>query len=234
MYDLTASLSPRTPRSSDHPEVAFPPVRWFSRDGISTRRIEASLHSGTHIDAPALYHPTGASIDKIPLDRLTGSAVVVDVPSEEWFAITPELLDANVEPIQRDDIVILRTGWATKIEDEAKYILMAPGLTREGVDWLIRKKIKMVASDSPSPEHIFMRSAGWQKLRPDIFGDTKIDESVYPAHYGHKQLLANGICLLEGLGGDIAEVTETRLQIMALPMKYAGVEAAPARVVAWP
>lgn len=233
IYDLTATMSPRTPRSSDHPPVAFPPLRYYSRDGISTRTVSASLHAGTHLDAPSMYHPGGATVDQIPLDRLQGEAVIVDVPSENWFAITPDLLDQSPEPIRADDIVVLRTGWSAHTDDESRYILQSPGLTKAGVDWLIDRGIKLIASDSPSPEHVFMRSSGWRKLRPDLFGEVEIDPEWFPAHYGHMQFLGNGICLLEGLGGELGAVTGRRVELMALPMKYGHVEAAPARVVAW-
>jgi kynurenine formamidase len=169
----------------------------------------------------------------VALDRLRGEAVIVDIPSTDWFEVTPELLEDSPEPIRPGDIVVLRTGWSAHTGNESRYILQAPGLTKDGVDWLIDKGIKLIASDSPSPEHIFMRCGGWNKLRPDLFGDVTVDATKFPAHYGHKQFLGNGICLLEGLGGDIAQISERRVELMALPMKYAGVEAAPARVVAW-
>ena len=60
--DLSQSMSPATPRSSDHIEVAFPVARWRSRNGIKTRNVQASLHSGIHVDAPCMYDPYGRAI----------------------------------------------------------------------------------------------------------------------------------------------------------------------------
>lgn len=232
LYDLSAALSPKTPRSADHPEVRFEAIRWYSRDGAHTSTVHASVHAGTHIDAPALYFPTGATIDEVGLDRLTGSAAMVHLAKKEWEEITvADITEANPH-IRQGDIVVLHTGWHREAVDEERYILKAPGLGKNAIDWLIDKGVKLICSDSPSPEHIYMRAGGWRKRRPDIFGDVAFSERDFPPHYGHRSFLAAGICLLEGLGGEIDDLTQQRVELIAMPVKYKGVEAAPATVVA--
>ncbi len=231
VYDLTQPLSPRTPRSSDHPEVRFENLRWYSRNGVHTSTAYMSVHVGTHVDAPLLYFPDGPSIDQIPLDKLCGTAVFVDVRKDDWGEIGPADLEGSPEKIREGDIVVLRTGWHRHYGNEERYILKAPGLTKDGFDWLVAKKIRLIASDSPSPEHIFMRSRQWRELRPDIFGKAEIDPAKFPPSYGHKTMFTAGICLLEWLGGEIDDVPR-RAELIALPLKYVGVEAAQARVIA--
>lgn len=232
VYDLTQPLSPRTPRSSDHPAVEFASVRWFSRHGLRTTNITINAHVGTHVDAPALYAHDGASIDEIPLEKLCGPCVVVRGPDTQWAEIGPDVFEASEEPIRQGDIVLLRTGWHQHYWDEERYILKAPGLTKEGVDWLVERKVRLVGADLPSPEHIFMRSRQWKELRPDIFGAADFDPARFPPSYGHKTLFANGICLLEGVGGEIDEIVGRRVELVVLPLKYVGVEASQARVIA--
>ncbi len=232
VYDLTQPLSPRTPRSSDHPEVRFDNLRWYSRHGLRTSTVTTSVHVGTHVDAPALYFHDGATIDRIGLEKLCGTAVVVDATKDDWGEITPGDLEAAKEPIQAGDIVILRTGWHHHFWNEERYILKAPGLGKAAIDWLVDRKVRLVGADSPSPEHIFMRSRQWRELRPDIFGSAQFDPAQFPPSYGHKTLFRNGICLLEGLGGEIDDLVDQRVELIALPLKYEGVEAAQARVVA--
>ena len=106
------------------------------------------------------------------------------------------------------------------------------GLNREAIDWLASRKVKLVGADAPSPEHIFMRSRQWKDLRPDIFGGLTIDPAEWPPSYGHKTLFRHGICLLEGLGGEIDELVGKRVDLFALPLKFEGAEAAQARVIA--
>src|SRR4029078_13348767 len=45
----------------------------------AANRYSASEHGGTHIDAPIHFSETGRTLDQLPIDQLTGAAVVVDV-----------------------------------------------------------------------------------------------------------------------------------------------------------
>ncbi|MFV1978876.1 MAG: cyclase family protein, partial [Myxococcota bacterium] len=45
----------------------------------AAHRFRTAEHGGTHIDAPIHFHADGGTVDEIPLDRLVGPAVLVDV-----------------------------------------------------------------------------------------------------------------------------------------------------------
>src|SRR5262252_1706684 len=45
----------------------------------AANRYSASEHGGTHIDAPIHFAEGHQTVDQIPLERLTGTAIVVDV-----------------------------------------------------------------------------------------------------------------------------------------------------------
>jgi arylformamidase len=232
LLDLTQPLSPMTARSSDHPEVQFPVLRWFSRHGIKTRQVIASLHSGTHVDAPSMFFHDGATIDQLPLDRFCGTGVVVDVALGARGVITADVLDERASAVQEDDIIALWCDWGKHYHDEETYILKPPGLDKSGVDWLVDRKVKAVFSDTPSSEHIYMRAGQWTKLRPDLFSESDLDAVRFPRAYGHKTLLPAGIMMVENLSESLGQLVGQRVDLMALPAKYEGVEAAPARVVA--
>ena len=229
--DLTQPLSPATPRSSDHPQVAFKSLRWRSRHGLVTHEVCASLHSGTHLDTSALYFWDGETVDQIGLDRLIGMAMFVDCRLPELAPITGDYLQERAGSLKSDEMLVLCTGWHHHFLDEQKYILRAPGLDKSGVEWVADKHPKAVCSDSPSPEHILMRSGAWRTLRPDLFSEPPEPE-IYPRSHGHKTLLPKGILMIEGLGGEIDQLIGKRAMVYALPAKYAGVEAAPIRVIA--
>ena len=232
IVDLTQPLSPNTARSSDHPQVQFPVLRWFSRNGIKTRQIIASLHSGTHVDAPSMYFHDGRTIEQLPLEGFCGSGVVVDAALGEWGVITAEVLDRVAAEVGEGDIIALWTDWGRRYLDEETYVLKAPGLDKSGVDWLVERKVKAVYSDTPSSEHIFMRGRQWAELRPDLFKSLEYDPADFPPAYGHKTLLPAGIMMVENLSEDLGQFVGQRVMLLALPAKYEGVEAAPARVVA--
>lgn len=233
VVDLSQSLSPRTPRSSDHPEVRFDTIRWFSRHGIQTRQVTASLHSGTHIDAPALYVQGGMTVDQVPVSDMVGPGVILDMKRDEWGEISASDLAAATPSIEERDIVVLNTGWQRHyFTNEETYVLKSPGLTKDGVDFLVEKKIKLLCYTGPSSEHIFMRLPQWKSLRPDIFDGIEADDGRFPPAYAHKAMFAAGVCHVDNVGGDIDLVTGVRCMIAALAAKYEGVEAAPVRIVA--
>jgi arylformamidase len=225
-------MSPDTARSSDHPEVQFPVLRWFSRHGIKTRQVVASLHSGTHVDAPSMFFHDGKSVDQLPLESFCGTAFVVDVSLGEWGVITDSVLDSVASEVRAGDIIGLWTDWGRHYLDEERYVLKAPGLDKSGVDWLVRRRVKAVFSDTPSSEHIFMRAPQWKTLRPDIFEGVEYEPDNFPKAYAHKTLLPAGIMMVENLSEELGQLVGQRVTLLALPVKYVGVEGAPARVVA--
>lgn len=231
-YDLTQPISPRTPRSSDHPQVRFDTLRWRTRHGQVTHTVTMSVHISTHVDAPLMYYHDGLSVDRFPLDALCGSAVVVDCQREDWGAITADDLSHSAVPIQAGDIVVLHTGAHHYYDNEERYMLKAPGLTKDAIDWLVAKKVKALGSDSPSAEHFFSRWRRWTEMRPDIVKGLVVDEAKFPPSYGHKTLLKAGIFMLESLGGEIDQILNKRVDLIALPLKYEGVEAAQVRALA--
>ena len=234
LIDLTQPLSPQTPRSSDHPQVAFPVLRHYSTHGTMTREIHASLHSGTHVDAPSLYDPVGKNIDDLPLDMFCGSGVVVDFSDlGDWGIITSDLLEERASEVAAGDILGLYTGWGKYyVSDEERYVLKAPGLDTSGVDWVVRRKIRAIYSDTPSSEHIFMRAGQWRVMRPDIFEKAEIDPGRFPRAYAHKRMLPAGIMMVENLSEALGSLVGQRVTLLAFPAKYQGVEGAPARVAA--
>jgi kynurenine formamidase len=232
--DLTQPLNQQTPRSSDHPEVQFPVLRHYSTHGTKTREVHASLHSGTHVDAPSLYDPQGMNIDDLPLEWFCGSGIVVDMSHlGDWGVITSDVLDRAASEIKEGDIIGLWTNWAQYyLTDEERYVLKSPGLDRSGVDWVVSRKVKAIYSDTPSSEHVFMRSKQWRLLRPDIFDKAEIDPDRFPPTYAHKKILPAGIMMVENLSEALGTLVGKRSNFLAFPAKYAGVEGAPARVAA--
>lgn len=232
--DLTQPLTTTTPRSSDHPQVEYPVLRHYSTHGTLTREIRASLHSGTHVDAASLYDPAGKNIDDLPLEGFCGSGVVVDVSDlGDWGEITDKVLDQRASEVRAGDILAIYTGFSEYYgTDEERYVLKSPGLDRAGVDWLVNRKIRAIYSDNASSEHIFMRARQWRQLRPDIFDGVEIDPYRFPRAYAHKQMLPAGIMMVEHLSSALGQLVGQRANLLAFPARYAGVEAAPARVAA--
>jgi kynurenine formamidase len=237
LYDLSQPLWEYAPKWVAQPEVEFFDLRQIVRDGVCTRGIRTSLHAGTHIDAPS-HFPGGnmTTVDKIPLDQLCGTGVVLDVRRDAWGAVTGEDLETASPTIERGDRVVLNFGWHEHwgVDDEM-FMLRYPGLDKTAVDWFVERGVSWVGSDTPSPDHAFNLSGLIAPHRPDVFPEdvlAGIDWDRFEKTYCHRTLLANNIPMLEQLGGQIDEVTGQRVTFFALPPKLKNSEAAQIRVVA--
>ncbi|MBI4584042.1 MAG: cyclase family protein [Planctomycetes bacterium] len=231
LYDLTEPLGHTAQKFADMvpPQLSY--ENTMVRAGSNTQRISTSLHFGTHLDAP-FHFAYPADLSDIPLEWVYGTGVIVAIPKQDWEVITAADLEQARPAIQKNDIVIINTGfhkyWG---KDEDRYAYKYPGLGTEAVDWLVQKKIKMIGCDTISPEHIFSMHDNILQFRPDIFRE-KIDRTKFPPFYAHHQFLSRQILILEQVGGQIAEVTGQRVILAAFPLKLVHGDGCPVRIVA--
>src|SRR6187549_2519281 len=75
-------------------------------DLVNLGSIRASLHAGTHVDAPFHFKEDGTRIDEIELEVFVGPAVVVDLTGHK--AITVQLLEEK--SIGSAPRLLLKTG----------------------------------------------------------------------------------------------------------------------------
>jgi kynurenine formamidase len=125
--------------------------------GLATEMVEATTHSGTHVDAPWHFGPTSEgkpalTIDQIPLDWCYGPGVVLDVRGKEpGDEITVSDLKNALAKIsynlQKGDIVLLQTG-IDKLWGTSRYVDSQPGLGEAGTEWLINQGIKCIGIDA--------------------------------------------------------------------------------------
>jgi kynurenine formamidase len=134
----------------------------------AANRFRAAEHGGTHLDAPIHFFEGRNTVDQIPLERLMGPGVVVDVSAkctaDADYQITVDDLrawEAEHERELNDVIVLLRTGWSRHWPDRAKYLgtedrgdeavakLHFPGLHPSAAGWLVeRRSVKAVGIDT--------------------------------------------------------------------------------------
>ena len=95
----------------------------------AANNFATSEHGGTHLDAPVHFAKGHWSVEQIPLDRLTGEAVVVDVTSAsasqpDYRVATGDLTawEASNGEIAPGAIVLIRTGYSTRWPDAAAYL----------------------------------------------------------------------------------------------------------------
>src|SRR5437879_878397 len=159
-------------------------------------------HSGTHIDAPMHFIATGAPIDQVPLDPLIGAARVIDIPDGVQAIDASELNRHDWRSAKR---VLFRTrstlhGWMDSSQFHRDFAYIAP----DAAQLLADAGIVLVGVDYISAEQ---------------FGA--------PAPRTHQILLGRGIPIVEGL--DLRPVQAGDYDVIVLPLKVRGHEAAPAR-----
>ncbi|MDF2724239.1 MAG: hypothetical protein K0Q59_3914 [Paenibacillus sp.] len=181
------------------------------RDGWKLERITMSLHTGTHMDAPAHLEDFRLTLDRIPLERFQGPALWVDVshkaPGE---AILPADFVGYEERMTEESVVLVYTGWGQKRDWTKEWIYESPYISNEAAHFLAERNVKAVGID-----HFSVGGTGAEN-----------EET-------HRILLGKEIVLIEGLQLDNPMLREGEWHIMALPLHIQESSGAPARVVAF-
>ncbi len=211
VHDLTALLETHMPVWPTSPLPVFEPVGLLPRDGYSIERISCTSHTGTHLDAPYHFLEEGLTVDRIPPDRLVGSAIVLDLREAlRGTTIDRELLQHRWPRSLHPEIVLLETGWSRERAPTRKYLYDFPGLTPEAAAWVADQGIHGIGTDT--------------------LGIDPFDNTQYEAH---KVLLKRGIWILEAMDHLDTLREGTEYTLVAAPLKLAGGSGAMARVLAW-
>ncbi len=210
VHDLTALLETHMPVWPTSPLPVFEPVGIVAKDGYLIERVSCLTHTGTHLDAPAHFLEDGATVDRIPADRLVGSAAVLDLRRElNGPIITAKMLEAHWPKDRSPEIALLETGWSRERAATKRYLYDFPGLEPSAAEWLARKSVHGVGTDT---------------LGIDPYSNQKFE--------AHKVLLRQGIWLLEALD-HLDELAEgTLYTLVAAPLKLARGSGGMARVFA--
>ena len=217
-----------------------------AKNGLRSLNIYTNMHTGTHIDAPVHFVPDGLDVAHIPLDRLYGEGVIVDISDviSEFDEIKPHHITDKME-VKKHDILIYYTGWykyswCGESPNETKYFGMLPGCHKEFAYWAVEMDLKWVGFDTPCYElalNTFMR-----EYRPDLIllaekkmGIKSYDEKFPRSEYNivQKITLPNNSLHVECMGGDIEKVLNKRCKIGAFPWRFINGDASICRVVAF-
>lgn len=246
LIDLTMPWSAATRPYPGHPASVVRHLQRWEKDRVETYWIETSMHTGTHIDAPIHMSAGGLDLAAIPLEQLYGSTVVVDLSDrvKDWTLITPQMVEeAAPDEIRPGDRVILYYNWSRYASSGSepypeKYYCRHPGPSVELVHWLIDRQIAWIGTDSASFEHpmnVFVQS------RPDLVAEYEQMYGVSVKHLhpqehwlaAHHLMGERNICHIDQIGGDIALVKGSRVDVGVFPWRFVGGEACISRVVAF-
>jgi kynurenine formamidase/quercetin dioxygenase-like cupin family protein len=195
---------------------------WF----YASNTICTPEHGGTHLDAPIHFGKGKQTTDEIPLDRLIGEAVVIDVSSQAAkdpdYRLTPAdvvAFEAAHGRVPKDAIVLLRTGWGARWPNRKTYFgddtpgdasrLHFPSFGAEATRLLIdERNVAVLGVDTASIDH----------------GPSK----DFPVHRLAAEAQVPG---LENVA-HLEQLPPRGATVIALPMKIAGGSGGPVRIVA--
>jgi arylformamidase len=203
-YDITRALRPvLAPWPGDTPFDYRLTRRMSDGAVVNVGALAMSTHNGTHADAPLHYQADGAAIDALDPGLYVGPAFVADV-SAAGLSITRGHLAAAAGPLRSGvPRLLLKTGgWP----DDTKFPERIPTLAPDVPAWLASLGVRLLGLDVPSVD--------------------AIDSQDLPIHLA---LAAGGILILESL--DLSAVAEGVYELIALPLKIAGADAAPVRAI---
>jgi len=188
----------------------------------------AAEHGGTHIDAPIHFAQGKQTVDEIPLEKLIGPAVVIDVSKKasadpDYLVGVKDFTDWEKKygKLPKGSIVLLNTGYAKYWPDRVKYMgtdkrgpdavkdLRFPGLDPKAAKWLAENRsINAIGLDTASID----------------YGQSELFES-------HRILFAENIPAFENVA-NLDKLPPVGTFVIALPMKIKGGSGGPLRIIA--
>ena len=210
--DLTHELTNGMPIYPGDPSPSFESAATLAKNGVNLMRLVMGSHTGTHTDAPKHFIQGGIGVDEIPLSKLIGEAVVIDLSNlPVGSGITESDLKQKLEgKVKPDDIVLCYTGssdhWGEpSVNSNYTY------LTKEAAEYLVSKRVRAVGIDFLS-----------------------VEKFKAPEPVAHKTLLASGVFIIESLSSALKQFTGARILLINLPIKLEGGDGAPTRSIAVP
>jgi len=195
---------------------------WF----YSANAFSTPEHGGTHLDAPIHFDAKGQTVDQVPLARLMGAAVVIDirtqVASDPDYRLTADdvaAFESEHGTIPPAAIVLLRTGWSDRWPDVKAYL---------GDDTPGDASNLHFPSFGPDAAAVLVKAREVAVLGVD---GASIDYGASTNFMVHRIAASSNVPGLENLT-NLDRLPPTGAVVIALPTKIEGGSGGPVRVVA--
>ena len=170
-------------------------------------RVETGMHFGTHLDAPCHFIEGGKTVDQLDLGVLVGRCFVGEVP--DTAQITPKHLEALNIPDGTTRLILKTSNSELWSQPDHPFFEDYAAITPDAARWVVDRGIRLIGIDY---------------LSIQLFADE--------VSTTHIVLLEAEVIIVEGL--DLRSVETGLYDLTCLPMKVAGSDGAPVRVVLAP
>jgi arylformamidase len=202
LYDVTRPLVRGMPTYPGEPGPELTPLKSLKAgDPANVSRLSEGVHTGTHVDAPVHFFDGAEGVDAWPLEKLCGPARVVRIAHPTAVRVE-ELERAGLDGVTR---VLFQTRNG-ELADAPSFCEDFVYIDPAAAEWLVAHGVQLVGIDYLSVE---------------AFG------AAEPRT--HRTLLRAGVVIVEGL--DLRAPPPGDYELWCLPIKLAGADGAPARVV---
>lgn len=170
--------------------------------GANVSFIRFGSHTGTHADAARHFFDDGQTVDRIPLERLIGPALLLGFPDELRAVSAADLQKHDIKGHKR---ILLRTRNSALLSQKEfvrDYTYLAP----DGAQYLVDNGVELVGIDYLS-----------------------IEQFHSGHHKTHRTLLERSVVIIEGL--DLSVPAAGEYELICLPLRIEGCDGAPARAV---
>ncbi len=192
----------------------------------SAYSLATAEHGGTHIDAPIHFSDGGPDVASIPLRRLVGPAVVIDMTAQAAEDADYRLTAADVEAheaehgrIEAGSLVLLRTGWSARWPDALAYL---------GDDTPGDASQLHFPSYGEEAARLLVEERGAAALGADV---ASIDYGASTDFIVHRIVASANAPGLENLT-NLDRLPARGATVIALPMKISGGSGGPLRAIA--
>ncbi len=203
IYDISTPVLSGGVVYPGNPEIRIEPQQAISQGaGANVSSIAFGSHTGTHVDAVKHFVDDGQTVDQIPIERFIGPAILLAFPDDLMVVTAADLEKQHMGSHTR---ILLRTRNSSFLgrPDFAKdFTYLAP----DGAEYLVSRGVELVGIDYLS-----------------------IEQFHSGHHLTHLTLLRRGVVIVEGL--DLSQPPPGEYQLTCLPLRLAGLDAAPARAV---
>jgi arylformamidase len=204
LWDISPPIHDATPVWPGDTAVATERV-WKMETGspVNIGRVTLSPHTGAHADAPLHYDAHGVPIGDVSLDAYLGPCRVIDCTAASGTprAVGPEHVAPHLDGVPPR--VLLRTYARVPLDAwDSAFCAVAPGT----IDLLAAHGVCLVGIDTPS-----------------------LDPQESKTMDAHQRVRAHRMAILEGLVLD--DVPPGDHELIALPLKFATLDASPVRAV---
>lgn len=201
--DVSVPLTSSMAHWPDNPPVEIERALDTSKgDPCNVSKMSLSVHTGTHMDAPVHFLPSGIGIDQAPLTAAIGRARVIEIGDHE--SIKPDELRSH--NIQTGERVLFKTQNSLRCWQTNDFVKDFVYIAHEAAQYLASTGVQTVGVDYLSVGGYYADGAAT-----------------------HKALLEAGIWIIEGL--NLAQAQPGIYDLICLPLRIVGGDGAPARAI---